>query len=230
MEDIIENETEDDGFDFPEDYDVSDMLNEVDLDKELLVVTDRYLKPYYKINAQREKNDICIRIHSNRICMLSLAPSHAILQDGYEIEKISFKVTDKLDRATNKVSGKGKHGAQALQETSNICIITCTNGEIWLIKCCISGKLIQINEALIKDPQLIKQPPHLGGYLAIVLPSIKVYENMKNRLLTEDQYKIAIIQNNEEENNSKNNDALNTCKRVRESDASPDREEKILKL
>jgi len=50
------------------------------------------------------------------------------------------------------------------------------------------GKLVEVNEALSEDPQLLKKPPHKGGYLAIILPHIKLLESLKQSLLTRDQY------------------------------------------
>ncbi|CAD6238274.1 GSCOCG00012532001-RA-CDS [Cotesia congregata] len=248
MEVEEEVDSGDDGFDFPPDDSVVNMLDEVDLSEELPCVTDRYFTPYYKIDAQKPNNDICIRIHSNRICMLSLAPSHPVLAKDSEIEKINFKVTEKLDRATNKVSGKAKHGAQPLQENSNICFITLANGETWPIKCCMIGKLVEINEALIDNPELIRKPPDRGGYLAIVLPNIKAHEGMKDKLLDEEGYKKAIAQrefncnsnknelnSDKKELNSEIKNELNfdkesiNIKRDREEEEIPKREEKLQK-
>lgn len=182
--DIVDN---DDEFQFPPDNDASDMLDEVEYNGYLPTVTDRYFTPYYKINVQSPGDDICILIHSNRICMLSLAPSHVILQGDKDI-KVNFKVSDKLDRSQNKVSGKGKHGAQPLQTNSNICSISCSDGQTYMIKCCMIGKLVEVNELLLENPRLIKNLPHKGGYLAIILPNLKFLENLKQSLLTHEQY------------------------------------------
>lgn len=178
----------DDGFEFPPDNDASDMLDEVEYNGSFPTVTDRYFTPYYKINVQSPGDDLCIRIHSNRICMLSLAPSHVILQDDKDIEKVNFKVSDKLDRSLNKVSGKGKHGAQPLQTNSNICSISCSDGQTYVIKCCMVGKLVEVNEMLLENPRLLRNLPHKGGYLAIILPNLKLLENLKQSLLTHEQY------------------------------------------
>ncbi|XP_029174841.1 protein Abitram [Nylanderia fulva] len=179
---------DDDEFQFPPDDDASDMLNEVEYNGYLPTVTDRYFTPYYKINVQSPGDDICIRIHSNRICMLSLAPSHVILQNDKDITKVNFKVSDKLDRSQNKVSGKGKHGAQPLQTNSNICSISCSDGQTYMIKCCMIGKLVEVNELLMENPRLLKNPPHKGGYLAIILQNLKFLDNLKQSLLTHEQY------------------------------------------
>jgi len=181
-------DSDDESFTFPPDKDISDMLNGVQYSGHFPTVTDRYFTPYYKVNVQSPGDDICIRIHSNRICMLSLAPSHIILQSNKEIKKIDFRISDKVDRSLNKVSGKGKHGAQPLQANSNICTISCLDEQTYVIKCCVIGKLVEINETLLENPQLVKEPPHKGGYLAIILPNIKLLENLKQSLLTHEQY------------------------------------------
>ncbi|XP_039313174.1 protein Abitram isoform X2 [Solenopsis invicta] len=149
-------DSDDELFTFPPDEDISDMLDEVQYSGYFPTVTDRYFTPYYKVDVQSLGDDMCIWIHSNRICMLSLAPSHVILRDNKDIKKVDFKISDKLDRSLNKVSGK--------------------------------GKLVEVNEALLEDPQLLKESPHKGGYLAIVLPNLKLLESLKQSLLTHDQY------------------------------------------
>lgn len=181
-------DSDDESFTFPPDDDISDMLDEVQCNGYFPTVTDRYFTPYYKTDVQSPGDDLCIWIHSNRICMLSLAPSHVILQGNKGIKKVDFRVSDKLDRSLNKVSGKGKHGAQPLQTNSNVCTISCLDGQTYVIKCCMIGKLVEVNEALSEDPQLLKGSPHKGGYLAIILPNIKLLESLKQSLLTHDQY------------------------------------------
>lgn len=194
VEEIVKNpddnteEIEDDGFEFPADYNVIEMLEEIPLEQELPSVTERYFTPHYCVDVQKPMDDICIQIHSNRICMLTLAPSHPLVQENCKIDKISFKVTDKVDRSVNKISGKGKHGAQALQQNSNICIVTCADGTIWQIKCCMNGKLIEVNEGLLIDPSLLKKQPHDGGYIAIILPNLTTHEVMKKKLMSEEDY------------------------------------------
>ncbi|XP_011312369.1 protein Simiate [Fopius arisanus] len=222
---------EDDSFEFPEDEGITDMLDQISLKTQFSSVTDRYFTPYYKLNIQQPLDDICIRIHSNRICMLTLAPSHPLLRNGVKIERISFKVTEKLDRAANKVSGKGKHGAQPLQESSNICIIYCDSGEKWSIKCCMMGKLIEVNETLVKDPQSIKEPPHKGGYLAIILPNIKIYEEMKKNLLSEQEYQQVVLERMKSKYQSEDQLVHQNCqKRSLEDDSIISSKDKIKKL
>lgn len=191
---LLDNDEDDSLFPFPPDDDITDMVEEVEYHGSFPTITDRYFTAYYKLNVQSPADDICILMHTNRICMLTLAPSHAVLQSDIQITKVDFKVSDKLDRVLNKVSGKGKHGAQPLQTNSNICIITCSNGKTYTIKCCIIGKLVEVNEALLNDPKLLLEPPHKGGYLAIMLPNIKLLDKMKEFLLTQEQYNSKMLE------------------------------------
>jgi len=177
---------------FPPDNDVLDMMNGVNVNDPLPIVTERYFTPYYRINYPKKGDDICIRLHTNRLCMISLAPSHAIFNSDRKIEKIDFQVTDKLNRADNAVSGKAKHGAQPLHETSKICSITCSDGQTWIVRCGMNGKLTEANTDLIENPELLRQPPHKGGYLAIVLPKLDAPEKMKQYLMTQQAYDDAI--------------------------------------
>ncbi|XP_076627259.1 protein Abitram [Colletes latitarsis] len=190
----LTNNEDDHLFPFPPDSDITDMLEGVKYDGLFPTITDRYFTAYYKLDVQSTTDDICILMHSNRICMLTLAPSHAALQSNVQITKVDFKVSEKLDRVLNKVSGKSKHGAQPLQANSNICIITCSNGKTYTIKCCIIGKLVEVNEALLQNPKLLLEPPHKGGYLAIVLPNIKHLDKMKESLLTQKQYEFKMLE------------------------------------
>lgn len=47
---------------------------------------------------------------------------------------------------------------------------------------------MEINEMLSEKPQLLRELPHKGGYLAIILPNIKHLENLKQSLLTHEEY------------------------------------------
>lgn len=195
VDDDCDNVNEDsDLFQFPPDEDITEMLEEVEYTAKFPTITERYFTPYYKLNIRELADDIRILVHSNRICMLSLAPSHIILQSGRKITKVDFKVSEKLDRSRNKVSGKSKHGAQPLQANSNICTISSSDGKIYMIKCCMIGKLVEVNEMLLENPELLFQPPHRGGYLAIILPNIKLLDKMRESLLTQEQYEEAMLQ------------------------------------
>ena len=67
-----------------------------------------------------------------RICVVTVAPKHPILTLG-EVVKVDFQVSKNVNRLNNKVSGKGKKGGQYLQPLSQLCKVTCCNGEIYTL-------------------------------------------------------------------------------------------------
>ncbi|XP_052095140.1 protein Abitram-like isoform X2 [Mytilus californianus] len=143
-------------------------------DKTHLSVVERYYKPKYILDCQaNEDEDLCILTHSNRICIITLAPSHPVVRDKKTIKQISFKVGG-VDRLNNKVSGKGKRGAQELNAGSPICKIACVDGEEFTVYSGIKGQLIE---------------PLTEGYIAIVLPKLKDHEQVLKKLKTEEEYK-----------------------------------------
>lgn len=67
-------------------------------------------------------------VHLNcRICVITIAPSHPLLRCE-QITNVNFQVSTKVNRLDNKVSGKGKKGAQHLQPDSLLCEVTCSSG------------------------------------------------------------------------------------------------------
>lgn len=68
-----------------------------------------------------------IILFPGRICVITLAPSHPLLKCE-QITDVNYQVSAKVNRLENKVSGKGKKGAQHLQPESIICVVTCSTG------------------------------------------------------------------------------------------------------
>ncbi|XP_059479835.1 protein Abitram [Neocloeon triangulifer] len=160
--------------------------------EKILNVTERYYSPRYALNASGiEGEDLCILFHSNKICLVTLAPTHPILLHKKKIDKFNFEVSRNVDRLQNKVSGKGKHGAQVLQPSSTICFIECSDGTSYAICSCLNGKLVEINEKIIDEPDLVISRPLSEGYLAIVLPSIANSHKAKDQLLSQEGYEKA---------------------------------------
>ncbi|XP_053422376.1 protein Abitram isoform X3 [Nycticebus coucang] len=77
--------------------------------------------------------DHCILQHSNRICVITLAGSHPVLQSGKTIKSISYQISNNCSRLQNKVSGKFKRGAQFLTELAPLCKIYCSDGEEYTV-------------------------------------------------------------------------------------------------
>lgn len=162
---------------------------------------DRYFKRGFRANLPKcgtfeqccessNLNDIQILRHSNRICLITLAPTHPIISQNKKISSVSFKVSEKLDRSDNKVSGKRKRGGQWVDETSILCKITCHDDDTtYSIHCGVRGTLVEMNENLITNPELmtsLTQPEH--GYVAIVMPKIEEADRMMASLMDEKQF------------------------------------------
>ncbi|XP_065345099.1 protein Abitram [Cloeon dipterum] len=160
--------------------------------EKILTVSERYYTPRYVLNASGiEGEDLCILFHSNKICLVTLAPTHPIITEKKEVVKFNFEISKNVDRRQNKVSGKGKNGAQVLQPSSPLCFVECSDGSSYSICSCLNGKLIEFNEKMISDPNLIAQRPQAEGYIAIVLPNIVNSCKAKEQLMTKEDYEIA---------------------------------------
>ncbi|XP_060065116.1 protein Abitram-like [Ylistrum balloti] len=157
--------------------------------KERLSVTDRYYKRKYKI-GKTEDQDVCVLAHSNRVCIITLAPSHPVVAKKKKVTSVSFDVSE-ANRLDNKVSGKGKKGAQWLKTASELCKIECEDGENYIFPAGLPAQLIEINENLVHSPCLLTEKPHTEGYIAIVLPKLKEYDYVMKRLSTEEAFKQA---------------------------------------
>ena len=159
-------------------------------DKIFDTVERRYYKRYYKV--QENKEDQVVLLHSNRICLVSLAPNHPIITTHQKIVSLEFEVGNKrkpTDRLSNKVSGKGKKGGQSVDEKAILCLVHCENGSKYPLRSCVRGTLIEINPLIVENPSLLIEKPFAEGHLAVILPKLpEGLERLKSDLLTEDQY------------------------------------------
>lgn len=141
---------------------------------------------------ESDSNYLChhqyIYQHSNRICVLGLAPSHPVVLGGCgKIVKIDFK-PGRVDFAKLKISGKTKKGGSWVQPQSKVCLIHCENGQIWKVVPAIRGRIIEINERLMKEPDLLRQQPGTEGFIAIILPKYSENSTVCSHLLTKEEY------------------------------------------
>lgn len=135
-------------------------------------VSERYYKhKHYPSSESNEKSnqDLLVLAHSNRIAIVTIAPTHDILRLKKNVTKIDFGA-DKINRLENKVKGKWKKGGQKVQNQSVLCSIECDDGSIYKISACITGKIIEINRQLIEEPGLLARKPWSDGFIAILLP------------------------------------------------------------
>ncbi|KAL7829523.1 hypothetical protein AOLI_G00304080 [Acnodon oligacanthus] len=158
-------------------------------DKKAPSVIDRYYTRWYKTDMKGKPcEDHCILQHSNRICVITLAESHPILQNGRKIKSINYRISDGCSRLNNKVSGKSKRGGQFLTEFAPLCRITCTDNIEYTIFSCIRGRLLEVNEDILKQPDLLLEKPSTEGYIAVILPKLEESKSITSGLLTREQY------------------------------------------
>ncbi|CAH2245942.1 protein Abitram [Pararge aegeria] len=165
------------------------ILDSIDLNDPAIYksFTERYFSKRYLLNVNGIKNnDIMLMFHSNRITLICLAPSHFFFKknDNYTL---NFNI-GKVDRLSNQVKGKGKKGGQALFPDSAICKVEWGDKTAFTIPCGMRGTLVEINEKLVKYPQLLKESPDSDGFIAIMLSSIAITDATKKELITHEEY------------------------------------------
>ncbi|XP_062986278.1 protein Abitram [Elgaria multicarinata webbii] len=152
-------------------------------------VTERYFTRWYKPDVKgNQYEDHCILQHSNRICVITIADAHPLLQKKKTIQSISYQISANCSRLQNKVSGKSKRGAQFLTELAPLCRILCSDGEEYTIYSCIRGRLIEVNEKILDNPSLLQEKPSTEGYIAVVLPKFEESKRITKGLLTRKEY------------------------------------------
>ncbi|XP_075068990.1 protein Abitram [Mixophyes fleayi] len=162
--------------------------------REFPSVVERYFTRWYKADVKGKLHeDFCILQHSNRICVITLAECHPVLEHGKNISSISYQISNNCSRLQNKVSGKSKRGAQFLTEFAPLCRITCCDGEEYTIYSCIRGRLLEVNENILHNPQLLKEKPSTEGYIAVVLPKFEESKTVTEGLLSQKQYEETLL-------------------------------------
>ncbi|NP_001383585.1 protein Abitram isoform 2 [Gallus gallus] len=128
-----------------------------------------------------------------RICVITLAEAHPLLQPGKTITSINYQISPNCSRLQNKVSGKSKRGAQFLTELAPLCRIASSDGEEYTIYSCIRGRLIEVNENILSNPALLQEKPSTEGYIAVVLPKFEESKSVTQGLLTPEEYKEVLL-------------------------------------
>nr|CCA16498.1 conserved hypothetical protein [Albugo laibachii Nc14] len=146
-------------------------------------IVERYYTELFALNVMgNESEDISIQMHSNRLCVTTLAPSHPVFQESI----ISVEFGEKLKE--NKVNGKKKKGGLFLIPTTILCRIRCQSGRLYEIPSCIRGALLEINERVIEQPELLKHPAE--GYLVIVQPKVAEIYGIQQTLVPKSDYEL----------------------------------------
>lgn len=154
---------------------------------------DRFFTRKYCINVTEAYNDFCVLIHSNKVCALTLAPSHPLLKEDIVVKTIDFQISKNVNRLENKYSGKRKRHAQQLLRESVICFVECADGRRFTIYSLIPGRLLEINEQLANSPQSIQlcSPDnyHKQCFIALILPYFKQpMDDLNKDFLASEEY------------------------------------------
>lgn len=97
-------------------------------------------------------------------------------------------------QADKKLSGRRKRGAKVLSRDALLCEIeyserspigsgdsgTEDQKKMLAVRAMIHGKLIELNERLLEDPQLVAKKPLGAGFIAILDPNVRAFSNSKN--------------------------------------------------
>jgi len=168
----------------------------IDLGEPYRNVTQRYYTPYYQIDTDRSRrNDLCLLVHSNRISLVGLAPSHAILTRGLRVDRVNCEITKNLDRKKNKAVGKSKKGGQKIDAASILCYLE-AGEESFEINAISPGKLICMNKSILEEPALLSLKPDSDGHIAILLPNLGQIEACKDGLYNQEAYDLFIKKEN----------------------------------
>jgi hypothetical protein len=147
-------------------------------------VIERYYTKYYRKNVHNElNNDTLVLVHSNHVCVLMLSEQHPIIEKSLIINSI-----ESLACVNQSMSGKSKRGADYVQPNKLLYRIKCEENQNFTICASIKGRLVELNDEILKTPKLLQEKPHGEGYLAIFIPSLKDGENNIKSLMTEQDY------------------------------------------
>ena len=156
-------------------------------------VVDRYFTRRYSIRD--DGAHLCVLYHSNKICVVTLAESHTLFRNGAAVEQVNFKISEKLDRTQNQVQGKGKKGAQHIDENSILCTVRCSDGNEHVIRAGVRGKLVEINERLSQQPSLIVDNLETNRYIAVILQPLSKSSKPENNHISQEDYEKLISTN-----------------------------------
>jgi len=158
-------------------------------------VSERYYEhKYYRNAGAIGRCDQTVLLHSNRVCLITLSANHCIIKDDKCIKNIDFNVSHELNRLDNRVTGKWKKGGQKVSPESILCRIECNDNQVFDIKSCINGTIVEINARLLDNYDLLKQKTWSDGFIAIILPFRGKHESEKDSLLSPEEYQSVLLE------------------------------------
>lgn len=75
-----------------------------------------------------------------------------------------------------------------MMENSGVARIVDTKGKYWTARSCVKGKLLEVNERLLKEPRLVRESPTGAGFLAIIMPRMEDVRKLQSTALSPEAY------------------------------------------
>ncbi|KAG8377965.1 hypothetical protein BUALT_Bualt08G0088700 [Buddleja alternifolia] len=142
---------------------------------------------FFAPDFMKPGHDQYVHRHANGLCVIGLAPSHLAFKDEGGVITVDFNV-GKSDRSGIKVTGKRKRNAQHFESNTALCRVS-TGDASYIVRCCIKGSLLEVNERLIERPELLNSTPDREGYIAIMMPKPADWLKIKASLMSFEEYK-----------------------------------------
>ena len=102
-------------------------------------VVERYYTQLFTVDVGgKPRHDQYVYMHSNRICVIGVTPSHAMFHCKSLIESVSFAIKGRGEKVQRDLSdlqfsGKKKRGCPTVQEDTVICQVTVADGRVFNI-------------------------------------------------------------------------------------------------
>ena len=103
-------------------------------------VVERYYTQLYQTDFKgRDHHDHFVYMHSNRMCVMGIAPSHEIFSNlaTNPVQSISFAIKNRgrvtRDLTQLSFSGKRKKGTPSVEGSTTICQVTMADGRVYNI-------------------------------------------------------------------------------------------------
>lgn len=141
---------------------------------------------YYAPDFMKPGHDQYVRRHPNGLCVIGLASTHVAFKDEGGITSVDFNV-GKSDRSGIKVTGKRKKNAQQLEPNSALCKV-CTKETSYIVRCCVKGSLLEVNDRLIEHPELLISSADREGYIGIIMPRPTDWLKIKPSLVGQEDF------------------------------------------
>ncbi|XP_055329630.1 protein Abitram-like [Paramacrobiotus metropolitanus] len=152
-------------------------------------ILNNYTRLYQMDQRPDCSEDLCVLVHTNKLCVIVLAPSHPVVALKKECLSVSFTDCDGSDRTQSHGQGARKKGAQFIEHGSVICRVECADRSSYVVSSGIRGKLLEVNTNLSARPSLLSSKPFSTGYLAIIMPNAMEMDIIRASLHDEDMFR-----------------------------------------